>query len=129
MGTTSPARIDDDVYAAAKLVGALMSRSASQQVAHWARIGRELEAAESVSHTRIAEVLAGAQSYDGLNDEEQAAVRAEWSERLTARRERLDLAAEFGAAGRTWVELDDDGNVVTRNVPTDDIAAGGGPAA
>ena len=106
-----------------------MSRSASQQVAHWARIGRELEAAESVSHARIARALAGAQSYDGLNDEEQAAVRAEWSERLTARRERLDLAAESAAAGRTWVELDDDGSVVTRNGPAEDVAAGGGPAA
>lgn len=129
MGTTSPARIDDDVYAAAKLVGALMSRSASQQVAHWARIGRELEAAENVSHARIAEVLSGAQSYDGLTDEEQAAVRAEWSERLTARRESLNLATEFAAAGRTWVELDDDGNVVTRNGPTQDVTAGDGPAA
>ncbi len=128
MGTTSPARIDDDVYAAAKLVGALMSRSASQQVAHWAWIGRELEAADSVSHAHIAEVLSGARSYDGLSDEEQAAVRAEWSERLTVRRERLNLASVFAAEGRSWVELDDDGNVVTRNGVTHNAAASDGPA-
>ena len=40
MGTTSPTRIDDELYASAKVVGSLMSRSAAQQIGHWARIGR-----------------------------------------------------------------------------------------
>ena len=43
--------------------------------------------------------------------------------------ESLNLATEFAAAGRTWVELDDDGNVVTRNGPTEDVTAGDGPSA
>ena len=37
MATTSPTRIDDDLFASAKAVGEVMSRSASQQVSHWAR--------------------------------------------------------------------------------------------
>lgn len=113
MPTTSPARIDDDLYASAKLAGEVQSRSASQQVAHWARVGREIEASASISHKDIAEVLAGSRAYDVLSAKEQAIVRAEWSVRMDSFREALNLADQFAAAGRTWVELDDDGNVAS----------------
>jgi hypothetical protein len=112
MATTSPTRIDDDLFASAKAVGEVMSRSASQQVSHWARIGRELEAAASVSQRAIAEVLAGEGSYDRLTAEEQAVVRAEWSERIDARVASLDLARAFATEGRSFVELDEHGEVV-----------------
>ena len=127
MATTSPARIDDDLYASAKLAGEAQSRSASQQVAHWARIGREIEASTSISIRAVAEVLAGRRPYDGLDAEEQAVVRAEWAERMRAYREGLDLPRQFEGEGRsTWVELDDDGNVVERHRSTvrQDPAAG-----
>lgn len=114
MGSTSPARIDDDLYASAKLVGGVQSRSASQQVVHWARIGREIEASTSISAKEIAEVLAGSRTYDGLDAKAQAIVRAEWSERMDQLRTELDLAADFSAAGRSWVELDADGTVIER---------------
>lgn len=114
MATTSPARIDDDLYASAKLAGQAQNRSASQQVAHWARIGREIEASAGISLRDLAEVLAGARPYDSLNPKEQAVIRAEWTARMTARREALDLASKFAAAGRSWVELDEDGKVVER---------------
>jgi ParD-like antitoxin of type II bacterial toxin-antitoxin system len=119
MATTSPARIDDDLYASAKLVGEVQSRSASQQVAHWARIGREIEASAAISHKEIAEVLEGCRSYDALGAKDQAIVRAEWAARMGALRSELNLAQQFAASGRTWVELDDDGNVVTRVAATD----------
>lgn len=115
MATTSPARIDDDLYASAKLAGEVQSRSASQQVAHWARIGRQIEASGSISHRDIAAVLAGSRSYDDLDPEEQAVVRAEWTVRMDSRRAALDLAKQFASEGRTWVELDDDANVVERH--------------
>ncbi|MGH9097190.1 MAG: TA system antitoxin ParD family protein [Acidimicrobiales bacterium] len=118
MATTSPTRIEDDLYASAKLAGDAQSRSASQQVAHWARIGREIQASASISHREIAEVLAGRRSYDGLDPKEQAIVRAEWAERMTAYREELDLVSRFTAAGRTWVELDSDGKVIERGPTT-----------
>ena len=104
MGTTSPTRIDDELYASAKVVGSLMSRSAAQQIGHWARIGRELEAAESVSHRDIEAVLAGRREYDRLNAHEQAVVRAEWAERMDVRRHALDLAQEFADQDRSYVE-------------------------
>jgi hypothetical protein len=114
MSTTSPTRIDDELYASAKVVGSLMSRSAAQQIGHWARIGRELEAAESVSHRDIEAVLAGGRDYDRLNAHEQAVVRAEWAERMDVRRHDLDLAQEFSDQGHSYVELDENGNVVRR---------------
>jgi len=112
MATTSPTRVDDDLYASAKLVGDVMSRSAAQQLAHWARIGRELEASGTVSHQDIADVLGGRRSYNNLPAREQAVVRAEWAERMTLVRAGLDLAAEFTAAGDTYPELGPDGQVV-----------------
>lgn len=114
MATTSPARIDDELFASAKLAGSVQSRSAAQQVAHWARIGREIEASGSLSVKDVHEVLAGSRSYDSLTAEQQAEVRAEWAMRMDERRASLDLAAAFTEAGRTWVELDDEGDVVQR---------------
>lgn len=117
VATTSPARIDDELYASAKLAGSVQSRSASQQVAHWARIGREIEASSSISHKEIAAVLAGGRHYDSLDPKEQAVVRAEWSARMDESRTGLDLAQDFARAERTWVELDEKGRVVERGGP------------
>ena len=118
MAKTTPLRVDDALYASAKVVGPVMSRSAAQQIEHWARIGREVEAAASTSHQAVAEVLAGSRNYDALTAREQALVRAEWAARLTATREGLDLAARFAAQGRTYVEADDEGRVVERSADT-----------
>lgn len=114
MTSTSPARIDDELFASAKAVGSLMSRSAAQQIAHWARIGRELEAGVSVSVADIAQVLAGEQSYDELTPQEQALVRATWAEGLADRLSELNLAADFRHEGKAYAELDAEGNVAHR---------------
>jgi hypothetical protein len=128
MATTSPARIDDELYASAKLAGSVQSRSAAQQVAHWARIGREIETSSSISHKEIAAVLAGSRSYDNLDPKEQAVVRAEWSARMDEARAELDVAEDFARVGRTWVELDGKGRVVERGGPTEIRAAKKPPA-
>lgn len=39
---------------------------------------------------------------------------------MGALRKELNLAQKFAATGRTWVELDDDGNVVAREAASDD---------
>ena len=122
MATTSPTRIDDELYASAKVVGPMMSRSAAQQIAHWARIGREIEAADSISQRAIAEVLVGHRAYDALTAQEQAVIRAEWAERIEARRSVLNLEQEYIEQGRTYVELDDDGEVVRRSSAAGDLS-------
>ena len=115
MASTSPARIDDDLFSSAKLAGTVQSRSASQQVVHWARIGREIEASASISPKEIGAVLAGARSYDSIGPKEQAVVRAEWAARMDDLRGGLDLPASFREAGQSWVELDASGKVVERS--------------
>ncbi len=111
---TSPTRLEPDVVEAAKVAAPKMSRSTAQQVNHWARIGRELEMSLSMSHRGVSDVLAGVRRYDELDARSQALVRAGWGERMAEIRADLDLAAEFTATGRTWTEVDDDGNLVVR---------------
>ncbi|MCP4223016.1 MAG: hypothetical protein GY773_06715, partial [Actinomycetia bacterium] len=41
MKASTPIRIDAELYASAADAASLMSRSTAQQVAHWARVGRE----------------------------------------------------------------------------------------
>lgn len=114
MATSAPTRIDEDLFAAAKSAGELLSRSAAQQINHWARIGRELEASQAVSARDIGDVLAGRAAYDDLSAREQAVVRAEWDERMTELRTGLNFEDEFSAAGDTWSEADADGRAVER---------------
>jgi len=109
-----PTRVDGDLYDAAKSVGAVASRSAAQQINHWVRIGRELEASPGISPRDIQRVLAGEASYDDLGDRGQALVRASWDEQIAERLANLDLAAEFTQAARPWSEADEHGDVVHR---------------
>jgi hypothetical protein len=112
MSATMPTRIDGDLFEAAKAVGDALGRSAAQQISHWARIGREVEASSAVSQRDIQRVLSGQTEYDDLAPVEQATVRADWDEQIEARIGSLDLAQEFTAAARPWTDADADGNPV-----------------
>ena len=112
--TTMPTRVDGDLFAAAKSSGALHSRSAAQQIVHWARIGRELEASGGVSHRDVEAVLSGG-SYDVLEEREQAVVRGVWDEQVAERLASLDLSDRFRADGVEWVEADVDGRLVIKS--------------
>ena len=124
MASTVPTRMDGELHASAAMAGGVMSRSATQQLNHWARIGREIEASESISQRAVAEVLNGRRQYDELNAHEQAVVRAEWAERLEARLEALDLGAELASEGKAYAELDEAGQVVVRRPPIEEGAVG-----
>lgn len=103
---TMPTRVDGDLFEAAKATGAVYSRSAAQQLAHWARLGRELEASTSVAHDAIARVLARQASYDELPDPAQAVVRVEWDDRVAATLAQLDFRESLHAAGKPWAEAE-----------------------
>jgi len=101
-----------DVYESAVAAARVTSRTVPQQIAHWARIGREMEMSPSVNHRAIARVLAGAESYDALGEQEQAIVRQEWADRTAALRDELNYEAEFLAAGESYSEADEHGNLI-----------------
>ena len=121
--SNSPIRIDEDIHQAARTVAPLMSRSAAQQVSHWARIGRELESSPSISVRDIESVLSGEAYYDDLGAHEQAIVRAEWSERMSRHLRGLNFAEQFEAEGRPYVELDENGDVARREPLRPDTTA------
>jgi hypothetical protein len=112
--SSSVTRVDSDLVESARQFGTTMSRSVSQQLTHWARIGRELETGASVTQSEIAQVLAGRRSYDDVGSEQQAVVRTDWSELIEARIGGLDFAEEFSAQSRPYSELDQDGRPVRR---------------
>ena len=112
---TIPTRIDQALFDAAKAAGELQSRSAAQQLDHWARIGRELESSPAVTHDAIARVLAGQARYDALDDREQAIVRVAWDQEIAERIGGLDLEDRLRTGGRPWAEADADGKLVMRD--------------
>jgi hypothetical protein len=114
MSSTMPTRVDGDLFDAAKSVAAVNSRSAAQQINHWARIGREFEASGQVSQRDVERVLAGDGSYDELSERAQAVVRADWDEQIAERIAGLDLEAELTDAGDIWSEADAGGRVFKR---------------
>ena len=112
MKTSTPVRIDAELYESATSAASVMSRSTAQQITHWARVGRELEASPGVSIDHIAQVLRGNKDYDALGTEEQSVVRAYWAEKMAALTATLRLDEKFATEGRPYVELDESGAVV-----------------
>jgi hypothetical protein len=112
--STMPTRIDGDLFESAKVAGQIHSRSAAQQLDHWARIGREFEASPAVTHDAIERVLTGRASYDEVDDRAQAVVRAVWDEQIAAKVGGLDFTERLQTTGLPWAEADDDGQVVVR---------------
>src|SRR3954447_26240258 len=99
---TMPTRIDSELFQAAKAAGQISSRSAAQQLDHWARIGRQLESSTAVTQGEITRVLAGQASYDELPDRAQAVVRASWDEQIAGRVAALDFETQLHEAGEPW---------------------------
>jgi len=110
--TSQPTRLPADVYESAAAATLTTSRTVPQQIAHWVRLGRELEMSPQVNHRALTEVLAGTCSYDSLGEHEQALVRKEWAERATALRSQKNYTAQFADAGESYSEVDDDGNLI-----------------
>lgn len=122
--STTPTRFDAALFESAQAAGARTHRSAAQQLAHWALLGRELEAASGLAQRDIDRVLAGQLSYDHIGDRDQAAVRTAWREGIDADLASLDLRSRFEAQGRTrWSEADEQGNVTVHETTHNDAGA------
>lgn len=111
---SSPIRLDAELVEDAQLAAKTMSRSVAQQIAHWARIGQQLERSREVSVQSIVEVLDGSGDYDALSAEEQAVVRAQWAARMKQLQRSLRMDDVLRAQGVSYAELDETGSVVVR---------------
>lgn len=110
-----PTRIARDLLDAAAAEGRIESRSAKQQLDHWARLGRSVSLQQSASRRRIDAVLAGTLPTTALRQDERAIVNAELDAAITASAQQIDLAGALARQGITTVALDDNGALVQYN--------------
>lgn len=105
-------RFDADLFEAAAAEGARQSRSARQQLAHWARVGRAVSSVSSAQRARVEAALAGELPLSTLTSEESIVVNAEISTGIEERLAQVDFGDELAAEGITTVALDAEGNLV-----------------
>jgi lysozyme family protein len=106
-----PTRVTSDLFESAVVEGARESRSARQQLEHWARVGRSICARETASRRRVEAALAGTLPLERLSDEEGIAFDSEVQSRLDERLRKADLGAVLAARGVTTVALNEQGEL------------------
>ena len=70
-------RIAADLMDSAAAEGARQSRSAKQQLDHWARVGRAVSEGQTAARRRVEAALSGELRLDVLSDDERIVVNAE----------------------------------------------------
>lgn len=70
---------------------------------------------EPIRGGAVRDALNGVLPYDELGPWDQAAVRTGWAKRVESLRRGQDFEVEFVAAGRSWSELDANGDMMVRN--------------
>jgi len=105
-------RVAADLVDSAAAEGARQSRSAKQQLDHWARVGRAVSSHQTASRCRVEAALAGNLDTNHLSEDEGLVFNAE----ISAAIEESLAAAHYGdalaARGITTVALNDDGEIV-----------------
>ncbi len=112
MAADRPTRFAVDLLDAAATEGARQSRSAKQQLDHWARVGRAVSQQASASRRRIDAVLAGTLPRAALRLDERTIVDAELDAAITATAQATAFGDALAARGVTTVALDDDGALI-----------------
>jgi hypothetical protein len=112
MTTDRPTRVANDLLDDAAREGARESRSAKQQLDHWARVGRAVSMRHTNQRLRVEAALAGALSLSALSDQERQVVDAEWGVGIKEAATAMSFGARLAAEGITTVALDDDGRII-----------------
>jgi hypothetical protein len=105
-------RFAADLFDSAAVEGARESRSAKQQLDHWARVGRSVSTQQTVSRRRVEAALAGTLPMTELTDEEGVVFNAEIDASIDETIERTDFGELLASRGITTVSLDEEGNLV-----------------
>ncbi|OBI68258.1 hypothetical protein [Mycobacterium sp. E796] len=105
-------RVAADLMDSAASEGARQSRSAKQQLDHWARVGRAVSSQHTSSRRRVEAVLAGHLATGDLTVEEGVVFNAEISAAIEESLARTDYGAALAGQGITTVALNDAGEIV-----------------
>ena len=105
-------RVAADLMESATTEGARQSRSAKQQLDHWARVGRAVSSQHTVARRRVESALAGDLDTNDLSVEEGVVFNAEISAAIEESLARTAYGGVLAARGITMVALNDDGQIV-----------------
>ena len=111
-----PTRVASDLLDAAVVEGARQSRSAKQQLDHWARVGMAVSMVHTAARRRVEAALSGALELTNLTSEERAVFNAELDASISEAARRISFGEVLAHRGVTTVALDDEG-VLTRYGP------------
>ncbi|MBP1823016.1 hypothetical protein [Mycobacterium sp. OAE908] len=105
-------RFAADLLDAAAAEGARQSRSAKQQLDHWARVGRAVSAGQTAARRRVEAALAGDLELAELSEEEGVVFNAEISASIEEQLSSGDYGRVLAGRGVTTVALNDKGEIV-----------------
>lgn len=105
-------RFAADLVESAAAEGARQSRSAKQQLDHWARVGRAVSSQQTAARRRVEAALAGDLALRDLTPEEGVVFNAEISAAIEENLAHTDYGQVLAGRGVTTVALDDDGAIV-----------------
>jgi ParD-like antitoxin of type II bacterial toxin-antitoxin system len=116
MGMTNTAdrvtRVAADLMDSAAAEGARQSRSAKQQLDHWARVGREVSTQQTAARRRVEAALTGELELRELSIEEGAVFNAEIAAAVQENLAESNYGKLLAERGVTTVALDENGDIV-----------------
>jgi len=112
MPQSTAVKISSELVASARQESAVWSRSMTQQIEYWARLGRALERSPSVSLSRVQAALQAELPFDELNADERALVLGRLEATVFDPRGDATLQRELREAGHAFTAMDDKGSVV-----------------
>ncbi|MGV9713715.1 TA system antitoxin ParD family protein [Gordonia sp. NPDC003424] len=105
-------RFAADLMDSAAIEGARQSRSAKQQLDHWARVGRAVSNQQSAARRRVEAALAGDTPLRELSDDEGVVFNAEISAAVQESLARTDYGRVLAGRGVTTVAINEAGELV-----------------
>jgi ParD-like antitoxin of type II bacterial toxin-antitoxin system len=105
-------RFAADLVDSAAAEGARQSRSAKQQLDHWARVGRAVSSRQSAARRRVEAALAGELEMADLTEEEGVVFNAEISAGIQESLAEADYGRVLAGRGVTTVALNEAGEMV-----------------
>ncbi|KQH80450.1 hypothetical protein AO501_15745 [Mycobacterium gordonae] len=105
-------RFAADLMDSAAAEGARQSRSAKQQLDHWARVGRAVSAQQTAARRKVESALAGDTPLRDLTPEEGVVFNAEIAAAIEENLASTDYGKTLAARGITTVALNEDGELL-----------------
>lgn len=105
-------RIAADLFDSAAAEGVRQSRSAKQQLDHWARVGRAVSSQQSMSSRRVEAALAARLPMADLSIEEGVVFNADIAAGIEEDLARVNFGEILAARGVTTVALNEAGEIV-----------------